>query len=58
MVLLTEKDFEEIYKGTGISKREFKKLLKNTGSSKVNKTMPALTKQKTFIQKLIDKIIC
>ncbi|MDD3847498.1 MAG: hypothetical protein PHC90_14210 [Syntrophorhabdaceae bacterium] len=67
MAALTEEDYLRIYRGTGLSKRELERLLRSAGASrsiavkvasKCGRTMPApIIKQKTFLQRLIDRVI-
>ncbi|MBA4389987.1 MAG: hypothetical protein C0399_03515 [Syntrophus sp. (in: bacteria)] len=67
MAVLTEEDYERIYSRTELSKRNLEKLLRSTGASKsmatkiaskVGRPMPtSIIKQKTFFQKIIDKVI-
>jgi len=67
MAALTEEDYLRIYQGTGLSKRELERLLRSAGASrsiavrvasKCGRPRPTpIIKQKTFIQKIIDRII-
>ena len=67
MATLTEEDYLRIYHGTGLTKRELEKLLRAAGASrsiavkvasKCGRPMPTpIIKQKTFLQRLIDRVI-
>jgi len=67
MAALSEEDYLRIYRGTGLSKRELERLLRSAGASrsiavkvasKCGRPMPApIIKQKTFLQRLIDRVI-